>query len=60
MSQELTVKFYPGQVCLISGLYGVVNALGYRTGRQVKVVKGAPFPQGFNPGYTYVLDQPIK
>lgn len=49
--------YRPGQICPVSGLYGVINQYGHRTGHQVTSVYGEPFPPTPSGGWGYVLDR---
>lgn len=47
--------FVPGQKCPKSGQYMLIDEFGFRTGREVTVVYGEPFPPTPRPRMSYVL-----
>ena len=52
--------FRPGQTAPRSGQHGVVGPRGGKTGREVTVPKGHPFPPTQKPGSGYRLVDPTK
>lgn len=54
------VVYRPGMTVPRSGQYEKVGPRGGRTGHEVTVVKGEPFPLTSEPGQVYVLADKIK
>ena len=50
----------PGEIAPVSGQYEVVGPRGGKTGREVTVVRGEPFPPTPKPGQTFVLVDKTK
>ena len=49
-----------GQIADRSGQYGVVDKDGRKTGQEVTVTKGEPFPPTPKPKQGFVLNDPTK
>ena len=49
-----------GEKAKTSGQYGIVGPRGGKTGKEVTVVKGEPFPQTPKPGQTFILVDKTK
>lgn len=54
------MSYRSGQIATVSGQYAVIDPRGRKTGREVTVVKGEPFPPTSGSGYTFVLVDPTR
>lgn len=53
-------NFKSGQIAQHSGQYGIVGPRGGKTGLEVTVTKGEPFPPTQKSGMTFVLNDLTK